>query len=187
MSIRIDDSIILKLFLDNPETEFHIREIAKLLHISPTSATDYLEGFRSRSLLTRRKERNHVLYKAKTDNKLYKFKKLSYNLFRLAPLIEYIETELNYPDAIILFGSYARAENTKESDIDIFILTESKRELNLDKKTPDNIEIFRFSRARFNELQQSNPELVNAIINGITVSGQLEIICNSLTSSRRGK
>jgi len=50
MSIKMDKvkdsghlSKIMDIFLDNPEREYHVREIAKLFNISPSTASKYLD------------------------------------------------------------------------------------------------------------------------------------------------
>jgi len=39
--------------------------------------------------------------------------------------------EFCYPKAIVLFGSYLRGEDIESSDIDLFVLSQNKKDLNL--------------------------------------------------------
>ena len=166
--------------MDRPHTWFHVREIAKLSKLSPTTASVYLEEFRKNELLERKRERNHILYRANSQNKAYLDLKLYHNTKKIrdSGLMDFLNEELNYPQAIILFGSFRKAENTTKSDVDIFILSPVKKELKLnpfEKKIGHRIQLFTHSKEEFNTMKKSNKELVNNIVNGIVLEGFLEI------------
>ena len=79
---------------------------------------------------------------------------------------------------IILFGSVAREEADIGSDIDIFILSNEKKELNLkeyEKKLETEIQIFLHTKKEFENMKKSNKGLLNNILNGIKLSGFLEV------------
>ena len=44
--------------------------------------------------------------------------------------MSFLKIELSNP-SVIIFGSYAKGKDTEESDIDIYIETSSKKEINL--------------------------------------------------------
>ena len=74
----------------------------------------------------------------------------------------------------ILFGSYAKGEDTERSDIDLYIETPSKKDITLEKfekKLKRNIQIFRHK----NLFEIKNKDLVNNIINGIVLNGFVEV------------
>ena len=180
MSKRIDTLVILKYFFEEPNRAFHIRELAKLTKLAPTTVTSYLEYFRKKGLLTKQKERNYVLYRAETTNQFFKEEKKHYNIIKLkeSGLIDFLNEELNYPETIILFGSYAKAENIKGSDIDLFVLSETKKELNLnkfEKELKAKIQLFIHTKREFNIMKSKNKELLNNIINGVKIQGFLEV------------
>ena len=180
MSKKIDKMEILKHFMKEPEREFHIREFAKEAKISPTTATGYLEELKKEDLLEKSKSRNVVLYKANSQNPLFKETKKYYNLKKIleSKLIDYLNQELNYPEAVVLFGSYAKGENILESDIDLFILTESKKQISLKKFEEElraEIQVFIYNKKEFNELKTKNRDLINNILNGIKLSGFIEV------------
>ena len=171
---------ILKHFMENPEREIHIRELAKEAKISPTTATNYLEELKKENLLSKEKSRNVILYKANSDNPLFKETKKYYNIKKIlkSGLLDYLNQELNYPEAIILFGSYAKGENIKRSDVDIFISTESKKQVSLkefERKLGAEIHLFIYSKKQIEELKVKNKELLNNVLNGIKLSGFIEV------------
>lgn len=180
MSIIIDKNKILKIFFENPAEEFHVRELAKLLKIAPTTATKYADLLTRQKILEKRREINLILYRANMESNSYRINKTFYNINKIigSGLVSFIEEKFNHPEAISLFGSYAKGENTKKSDIDLFILSESKRELNLtefEKTLKCRIQFFTFNRKSFEEMKEKNKELLNNILNGHVLYGFLEV------------
>ena len=171
---------ILKYFIEEPEREFHIRELARLTKKSPTTISKYLKNYKKRKILISKERFNHVLYKANTENRAYKDIKLWYNLkkIRKSGLIDYLIEEYNYPEAIILFGSFKKAENIPKSDIDLLIITPLKKRINLEKfekRLNHEIQLFIHSSKEIDIMKTKNKELLNSFINGLVLEGYWEI------------
>lgn len=172
---------ILELFIKEPEREFHVREIAKLLRKSPTTISKYLKDYENKKILSSDKKLNHLLFKANADSNKFKQLKLSYNLKVIydSGLIDYLSEEFNQPKAIVLFGSFAKAENNKNSDVDLLIVSSKKQEPNLEKfekKLGHKIQLFIHSEKDLEKLKVKNKELFNNWINGIVIYGYLEVL-----------
>ena len=58
---------ILDFFIRNPEKEFHVRQISKLIRRSPTTVSKYLKEFEKKEILKSEKKLNHLLFKANTE------------------------------------------------------------------------------------------------------------------------
>lgn len=171
---------LLEYFITEPEKEFYIRELAKLTKKSPTTISKYLEEFRKKGILNSRRKFNHLLYKANNENSNFKNLKFSYNLNQLqsSGFIEHLVEEYNHPEAIILFGSFAKAEDIPGSDIDILIVTPLKKEINLsafEAKLGHKVQLFIYSRADIKRMKTKNKELLNNFINGIVLAGYWEL------------
>lgn len=178
MSKKIDD--VLNLFMEEPQRQYNVREVARLTGLTPTTSSKYLRKLLKDGFLIKKKNRNMLLYSAHTESQSFRDFKIYYNIkkIRYSGLIEFIEKELNYPEAIILFGSYAKGENAKNSDIDLFILSESKKVLDLtffEKKLKAEIQTSIHSRHDTEIMKLKNKELLNNIINGIKLSGFFEV------------
>jgi predicted nucleotidyltransferase len=174
MEIKIS---ILKPFFENPNEEFQIRELSRLLKINHTTIRQYLLKLVKEGLIEIKKGKPYDYFKAKIDKKFLNLK-LFFNLEKLreSNLIEQIERDYDYP-TVILFGSYASATDDPKSDIDLFVLTEVKKDKDYSKfegKLNRKINIHIFSKDKFNFTKDKNMELLNNIINGITLSGKLE-------------
>lgn len=171
---------ILEYLFKEPEREFHVRELARLSKKSPTTISKQLREYKKESLIVLTKRLNHLLAKANQEATTYKQAKLFYNLKRIkeSGLIDYIIEEYNHPEAIILFGSFAKAEDISKSDIDLAVITTIKKEINLEKFERilnHNIHIFKFSRQEVEKMKANNKELLNSLVNGIIVVGYWEL------------
>ncbi|MBS3174561.1 nucleotidyltransferase domain-containing protein [Candidatus Woesearchaeota archaeon] len=171
---------ILENFFEDPVREYHIREIARRIKLNHMTARKYLNKLLKENLLKKRETKLYSAYSGNTTNKRFTNLKLFHNLekIRESKLIEDLETAYDYP-TVILFGSYSTATNTKNSDIDIFIITNIEKEFNTEKYekiTKRKISIHKVTEKEFQNMKIKNPELVNNICNGITLSGKLEVI-----------
>ena len=172
---------ISELFFKEPEREFHVRELAKLLKRSPTTISKYLKEYGSKKILISKRKLNHLLFKADTESVKFKQLKLNYNLNVLheSGLIEYLVEAFNQPEAIVLFGSFSKAEDNKNSDVDILIISSKKQEPNVEKfekKLNHKIQLFIHSKKKLEKLKNKNKELFNNWINGIVVYGYFEAL-----------
>ena len=118
---------VLKLFLNNPRKELYLREISKLLKISPSTAKIALAKLTNEKIILKRDAANVTFYKIDTDNKSVLEIKKAQNLQLISKegLVEQI-TKQNSVVSITLFGSYAEGLNTDKSDIDILIIANKK-------------------------------------------------------------
>jgi predicted nucleotidyltransferase len=170
---------IMEFFVKEPQREFHVRELSKLTNRSPTTISKYLKKYSKKGILNSEKKLNHLIFRANTQNNEFKSLKLHYNLSQLnnSGLIGYLEKEYNHPSAIVLFGSFAKAENNKNSDIDILVISSNKKEVNLDnfEKKLGNIQLHIYSDKEIDLMKEKNKGLLNNIINGIILSGYWEL------------
>ena len=172
---------ILELLFEEPTREFHIRLLARLTNLHPNTIINITNKLVKQGFIAKykNKDNNLVIIKPNIQNIFYKLRKQFYNINKIyqSGLIDYLNDLIGYP-TIILFGSYAKSENHKESDIDLFILTEGKQKLDLKKyesKLNAEIQIFMHTNNELNNLKKNSPELINNIINGYKLSGYLEV------------
>ena len=180
MSKIIDNQSFLIYFFEDPNRWFHVREMARLLKLNPSTASKYLNQLYEGGFLTRKHERGHLLFKPDNQNSNFKDAKIYHNIrsIRNSGLIEYLDKHLHYPETISIFGSYSKGDNDKKSDIDFFVISNGKKELNLDvfeKKLKAKIHLFIKTKNEFSHLQKENKNLANSIINGIVLKGYLEV------------
>ena len=165
-----------EIFFVNPTKKNYLMEISRKIGLAHTSVKKNLDELVKLGIVVefveKKGRRKFPLYKANTDNGLFKEYKMIYNLSSLleSGVIEFIDEKL-MPKSIVVFGSYQRGDDTEKSDIDIFVECKEE-EINLskfEKKLDRKIQL------HFKENFILYPkELKNNIINGIVVGGFLE-------------
>jgi len=165
---------ILKIFFEDPSKEFNVREIARIAKITAATASKRLKEFKKKEILQHRKERILDLYSANLDSDSYKDVKLYYILrsIKESGFIDKLN-EFYLKPTIILFGSASEGLDTKDSDIDLAIITERKKELtvvkNFESKLKRKIQLFICKDLK----DIKNEHLINNILNGITLQGEV--------------
>ena len=141
MFIPIRRKKILEVFLKDPFKEIHLREIARLSKVSLNNVDNSLRLFVKDNIFKRRDVSNMVFFKPNLENeallKIFEFlelekKKKFYDKNRkIARLLQkytqdIIDLSNKRIQLVILFGSVARGEWTKGSDIDILVVVSEK-------------------------------------------------------------
>ena len=166
---------IREYFFVNPTAKLRVREIERTLKLSLPSVIRYCRELERESILTTIKTGNVNFYTANRGSEKYLLEKKLFNIKKIYELglIEYLRRELSNPP-IVLFGSFAKGEDTEESDIDLYIETPSKKRVGLEKfETLFKRRIQAFWHKNLNEI--SNHHLANNIINGITLNNYIEV------------
>jgi len=168
---------ILKIFFEEPSREYNVREVARILKIAPATASKELKKLVKEGLLKDRKERNLNLYKANLESDVYKDTKLYYNIRKLKErgLIEAINKFYLKP-TILLFGSGSYGNDTETSDLDLLIISERTKEFpeikKFEEKLNRKLQIFIVKDIK----DLKNKHLINNILNGIILQGQVKWI-----------
>ncbi|MFH1650119.1 MAG: nucleotidyltransferase domain-containing protein, partial [Candidatus Woesearchaeota archaeon] len=117
--------------------------------------------------------RKFPVYMADMENKLYKRYKVIHNMLAIleSGLVEFIADSI-MPKSIVLFGSYKNGEDVEDSDIDLFVGCVQEK---LDLKKFER-KLHRAIELHFNRDFSAYPsELKNNIVNGVVLSGYLEV------------
>ena len=168
---------VLKVFYDNPSPSegYQLREISRITGLGLPSVTRYLNELVKEQIVLKKPDRvqKYPRYWANRDSEEFKILKKQniVDLLHETSLVQKLE-ESCAPLVIILFGSAVRGEDINSSDIDIYVQAKEKQ-LNFtsyEKKINRRINLF--YEENFKKL---SPELKNNIINGIVLSGYLEV------------
>lgn len=162
-------------FFTNPNSKLRVREIERTLKLPLPSVIRYCKELKQENILTTINLGNSTFYTANKTHQNYILQKKLRNSRKIyeSDLINYLKKELNNP-AIVLFGSYAKGEDQENSDIDIYIETQSKKDLNLsefEKKLQRTIQVFKHKQLK----EITNKHLRNNIINGITLNHYVKV------------
>ncbi len=166
MKISKTEDKIKQLLFDYPTRRFHVREISRLIESSAPAVSKALKILENEEFVSIKKGFLHEILANRTEKFIVE-KKLS-NLKKIqdSGLWDYLKKEIPLT-TIVLFGSYARGEDTEKSDIDIAVLGKEQT-LNLKKYSeklnrPINLE--------FINLRKISKELRNNILNGTVLAG----------------
>ena len=165
-------SEIKELFFENPSKQFYLRQIAKLSNTPKTTAARILRKLSKQGIIQKIKEKPFPKFFANTENPMHGFYKKVFILEKIysSGLINHLDSLS--PKAIILFGSCAKGEYNRDSDIDLFILSPGTK-INLEKyekKLKHSINLV-FEQ----DINNLSNELLNNIINGTKLRGFLKL------------
>ena len=157
---------ILELFYEYPQEKFTVREITKRIKIPKSTVQKYLVALKKHDLITKNNQAGFSL--------LFRTKKVNYFIEKIieSGIIEHLVEKLN-PSCIILFGSIRKGDSINKSDIDLFVESSVKKEVDLnkfEKNLKHKIELF-----VYNDINQLQPQLFNNVINGIKLFGSFSL------------
>lgn len=167
-------SKVMKLFFEQPERKFHLRELERLTKLSLPGVRKIVEKLEREGLLLAKKEK-HVKNFYAARNEKFVFLKRSYNLYSIftSGLLDFLKDLYEEPEVIVLFGSYSRGEDISKSDIDIAIITPKHASSDLsafEKKLDRKIKLYEI------RIKRAEPEFLNTLANGIVLYGYLKVI-----------
>lgn len=160
----------LKHFFEDCYWRAGIREYARIIGVSPPTASSLLSLYHKEGLLVK-PSRTAKLY-ANRESRVFVALSRLYWQERLKPITEHLELKLFSP-AIVLFGSLSKAEVNRESDIDLAVFA-TKKALDVthfERKLKRSIQIFWFPSLSY----MKDSELATSIINGHVLSGRLRL------------
>jgi predicted nucleotidyltransferase len=167
---------ILKLFFEGPNERLHLREVARRVGLSATGAMKILRALEKESLLEKEHAAVTVVYRGNYDNEDFIALKRSLNLYSLnySRLVSELIDFFKIPECIVIFGSYAKGEDTRESDIDIAVMTNMKEYPQLD--IYEDILKRRISLHLIDNIKKEEKDFINTLANGIVIYGYLEVL-----------
>ena len=170
---------ILELILENsPLKEWHFEEMVREAKVTKAVANKWLRKYIKERLLNYVKKKGKFPYfTVGSDNPVYYSLKRIYALEQLhkSGLIPKL-LSLKTAKTIIIFGSIARWDWYKNSDIDILVFGDiSDFDKNIyELKLHRNIELHIFQNKE--ELQEVKTGIIKNIINGYVLKGQIQDI-----------
>lgn len=159
----------LNFFLDQPGNEFTEKEIQKVVKISKSGINYALRSLVKAGFLSMYKRGKMHFYVLNYKNPIVKHLKVVKTIIQIQPLLKGLE---KLSSKVILFGSSSRGENIADSDVDLFIITHNKTEIEREIKK------FRFKRKiqpvfrtelKYTEMRQTDPVFYEQVKQGIVL------------------
>lgn len=158
---------IMSFLGDYPEREFFGKEIAERLDISLGGTHNALKYLAKEKIVDAEQRGNMKFYRINDENPLVKQLKTTAVIEKLLPLINKIKKGC---EEIVLFGSASRGEQTRNSDIDLFVLTHTpedvKREIGKEQKKIQVKPVIKTPN-QWSELEIKEPEFYKEVRRGI--------------------
>lgn len=125
-------SDILALLANNPHTRFSIRDIRRATDHSPSSVTDTIDLLAETDLVHITREGNKKLVQinrerlSKPDDPILRIPQAEFH-DPIRILVDQLQDQLDNVAGILIFGSVARGEADRASDIDCFVLVTDEK------------------------------------------------------------
>ncbi len=175
---------ILELYLNDYKKSLHLREISREIKIDVKAVQlqlQKLEKINVLSSIIRGRNKDYYLNLNNVTTKYYVtmaevFATIIYlkKNFLIKKLVGEIENKIH--DPMILFGSFAKGTHTKESDMDVFMISETKNKTDSIMESTDlvgrEISLKSASRKQFLEGLRNNDPLIKEVVsNHIILKG----------------
>lgn len=162
---------VLYLFHEDPMQELHEREVVRRTKVSKGSANQILRKLSEVGVLERNKRGRMVFYKLNFKSAVARQFKILFNIYSLRELIESLKLDCK---SVVLFGSCSEGTDVKESDVDIFILTNEKDRVKsrvsaYQKRMERRIAPVIVNSNEFAKLRKEDRPLYERILKGITL------------------
>ncbi len=169
---------VMELFFENPTREWHFEEVVKETKLARSKADNWLKRFIKKGLIKRIKVKGKMpYYLSNYDSSEYKNMKKIFALNKLhdSGLLNHLDS-LKKAETVILFGSFARSDWYKGSDIDLFIYgdPEGLKIADYEIKLHKDIQLFVCQDKK--ELEKLGKPLIRNIIKGNLLKGNLDFL-----------
>ena len=176
LELTILQQEILKFLALNAGKNFNARNLALNLDVSSPAIKKALPLLEKKEFINLKKDKDSGRFSISLDlnkKKVVDFKRIENLKFIYESGLVYFLIDKFPSSTIILFGSYSFGEDSENSDIDIAIIREKEKRVNLlefEKKL--NKKIFLHFYENFKEI---NKNLRENIVNGVLLKGGIDL------------
>ena len=163
---------VLKPFFIDPELEASIRGLSRRSDVSPKWVSKTVSKLENKQVLEI--EEFNRSKRVTTGRKFSEIKR-RYNLDEIydSGIIDFLEDQFR-PDALVLFGSFEKGEDSNDSDIDIAIINGRSQKVELErfeKTLHREIELIHIESA-----DEGEKTFRNSLANGTVLKGYLKLV-----------
>ena len=160
---------ILRHFALNSGTEYHVKELARVLKMSPGTCSVMLRKFEADGILKSRKLGTGHFYRLDENYLTVEMKRfIGMSWIFETGMVDELLRQNSEINSIALYGSYSDGNFTEKSDIDILIITSGNKSFEVDKletkmKRTINAEVF--TNGQWLSMKKANNAFYKTIIN----------------------
>lgn len=126
LKITANNKKIINLLADYPNQSFFTKEISEKLKISLGGAHNSLKELSEEKIISVEQRGNMKFFQINFHNPILKQLRSAFAVEKLSKVIKKIKENSK---EVILFGSASRGEQSAESDLDLFVLTDNPQEI----------------------------------------------------------
>lgn len=108
---------MLKFFAKNPNEEFYRSQLKEKLGMAKATVGKWLKALENERIITSKEKSNAKFYKLNKESSIVKQTKILISLEEIIPLFN------DFSKEAYIYGSVARGEDTRKSDIDLLVIT----------------------------------------------------------------
>lgn len=173
---------VLGYFFEEPYKEVYLRELARKVELSIFSLKNAVDDLVEEGLLLERREGRLRYLKANMENLFFKRLKIAFNVKKIldSGIVNYLKETTPATSSVVLFGSWTKGEDDRKSDIDILLIGQKPKRINvsdfeieLGRKV--ELTILRWSEWR-KKAKEDRAFYLEVITNGIVFYGNLPVI-----------
>jgi predicted nucleotidyltransferase len=159
---------VISLYRTNYKSSFYLRQISKLARLPLKTTQDVLFSLEKNSILKSRIDGKNKYFSLNLDNIQTKSCLLQSEIYKTDAFLENYPQfkvflkSLNTNALIIVFGSFAALKADKNSDLDLFIMSEKEQKLPF-HLIPHEIHIMRLSEDTFVKALKEKESLIKEI------------------------
>lgn len=162
---------VLEFFLAAPLEEYYEREVARKTGVSRGSAHKILIMLADVTFLSREEKGRMLIYKLNLAEPTIRQLKIAVNTFALKKLVDKLKQNSR---KVVLFGSCSQGTDTKDSDIDMLIITAEKEPVRkilseFNRKSERKVAPITVDMNEFIRLKKEDKPLYENIEKGITL------------------
>ena len=171
---------VLAKFMNDPYDEFYLRELARILEMSPMTLKRSLDVLVNDGYIIKFRSKNQLLYKANIDAPFFKTQKVAFNLKLLddALLVKKLTERITNLTSLVVYGSWAKGENDVNSDIDLLAIHPGKSiELDIKDINGNEVHVLQQSMPVWTRFSTEHKALYQDIImDGIPLYGTMPVV-----------
>lgn len=160
---------ILTFLADHPDRSFFDKEIAQATRLSAGATNKALRELAQEGYIDQEKKGRMRFYSVDLANPIIRQFKVLLNVTIIYPLVQKLK---KVAKRVVLFGSAAEGTNIRESDIDLFALTNNPKQIaELVHKSPlaEKIQLVAKKPVDFASLKKRDPVFYEEIERGIVL------------------
>ncbi|MBN1621791.1 MAG: nucleotidyltransferase domain-containing protein [Endomicrobiales bacterium] len=119
---------VLDFLLGRPDEEFYDRQISKLTGISRAGANFALRDLEKTGII-KKKVQGKMNFYGITNSKIVRQLRIMKNILDLEVVLEEI---MPISTRVVLYGSSSKGTNSKESDYDLFVISDNRKKIEME-------------------------------------------------------